>query len=202
MGNPLNPFHERIKREKIDIPTFLDTAVWNQNLQCKMIAGIDRREYRPVDLMRRTRRLGAPPPGSELDRWSNVSTLEKAKDNLQRYFSFVGLSDRFSDGLILLKHLFGWKFSSYSTYRKSRGRPKSASLDPAILAEIERRNQFDRELYEFGTKIFVEAIDRERLDLDQEAAALWDGASRKRKSMVNFGSLVIRAAASRLVSLS
>jgi hypothetical protein len=202
MGNPLNPFHQRIKQEKIDLPTFLDTARWNQNLQCKMLAGIDRRDYRPVDLMRSTRRPGAPPPGAEVDRWSNVSTLDNAKENLQRYFRFVGVSDRFSDGLILLKHVFGWKCSSYSTYRKSRGRPKSESLDPGILAEVEERNQFDRALYEFGKKLFVEAIDRAGLDLERETALLRDGTSRKRKSVADFGSVVIRAAASRMASLS
>jgi len=200
--NPLNPFHQRIKREEIDILTFLDTARWNQNLQCKMVAGIDRRDFRPVDLMRRARQLGAPPPGPELDRWSNANTLEKAKENLLRYFSFVGVSERFSEGLILLKHVFGWKFSSYASYRKSRGRPKRESLDPAILAAIEQRNEFDRALYEFGKKIFVEAIDRAGVDLAREAAVLGRGAGGKRKSVVDFGSLVIRAAASRLASLS
>jgi Sulfotransferase family len=201
MGNPLNPFHDRIKREKIDVLTFLDAGYWHQNLQCKMLAGIDRREYRPVELMRQMRRLGARPPGPELDRWSNAETLEKAKENLVRFFSFVGVSDRFSDGLVLLKHIFGWKLPSYSNYRKSRARPKTATLDPGVLAEVERRNQFDRALYEFGKEMFTQIAERTDLDLEREAATFRNSARRKRATVVDFGSTLIRAAASRLASL-
>ena len=200
-SNPANPFYHRINRERLDLLAFLDLARWNQNLQCKTIAGIDRTEFRPVKLLRRSLRPGAPPSEPELDRWSNVSVLEKAKENLVRYFSFVGVSDRYPEGLVLLKHLFGWSFSSYSSYRKSRGRPKTESLDPAILAAVEKRNEFDRALYDFGKSLFAGAIERQDIDLEREVAAIRENAIRKQESIFDFGAVAARAAASHLASL-
>ncbi|MBV9878128.1 MAG: sulfotransferase family 2 domain-containing protein [Verrucomicrobia bacterium] len=200
-ANPANPFYHRINRERLDLLAFLDLARWNQNLQCKTVAGIDRTEFRPVKLLRRSLRAGAPPSEQELDRWSNASVLEKAKENLVRHFSFVGVSDRFPEGLVLLKHLFGWRFSSYSSYRKSRGRPKTESLDPEILAAVEKRNEFDRALYDFGKRMFADTIERQDIDVEREVAAIRENAIGKQKSIFDFGGIAARAAASHLASL-
>jgi len=200
-SNPANPFYHRINRERLDLLAFLDLARWNQNLQCKTVAGIDRTEFRPVKLLRRSLRAGAPPSEPDLDRWSNASVLEKAKENLVRHFSFVGVSDRFPEGLVLLKHLFGWSFSSYSSYRKSRGRPKTESLDPAILAAVEKRNEFDRALYDFGKSMFADAIERQDIDVEREVATIRENAIRKQKSIFDFGGVAARAVASHLASL-
>src|SRR5215469_134757 len=201
-GNRFNPFYERIARENLDLPAFLDVAPWNNNLQCKTIAGIDRREFRPVELFRRMRRPGVSPADPSLDRWSNVETLERAKQNLTHYFGFVGLTERFTHSIILLKHLFGWRVCSYSSYRKSRNRPKTAALDSGILSAVEERNQFDRELYQFGKRMFETMLEQTPVDLDSETAALRAGVnSNGLASARALGSAAWRAAASRVVSL-
>jgi Sulfotransferase family len=201
-GNRFNRFYKRIAAENLDLPAFLDIAPWNNNLQCKTIAGIDRREFRPVELFRQMIQPGSGTVDPTLDRWSNVETLERAKENLTRYFGFVGLTERFSDSLVLLKHLFGWKVSSYSSYRKSRNRPKTAALDPRILAIVEERNQFDRTLYEFGKKMFEAMIEQAPADIDSETAAFRAGdSSNGFASARALSSAAWRAAASRLVSL-
>ncbi len=201
-GNPFNPFYKRIREENLDIPAFLDIAPWNNNLQCKTIAGIDRREFRPVELFRRMTQSDTGKVDPDMDRWSSAATLEKARENLIRYFGFIGLTERFTHSLMVLKHLFGWKLASYSSYRKSRNRPKTEALDPAILAAVEERNQFDRELYIFGKKVFTEFIERAGFDLEKEAAAFRVNSDNDRFTAArNFGSAAWRAAASRVVSL-
>jgi hypothetical protein len=40
----------------------------------------------------------------------NTSILEVAKQNLCQYFSVIGLVERFDETLVLLSHVFGWKF--------------------------------------------------------------------------------------------
>jgi hypothetical protein len=201
-GNRFNPFYGRINQENLDLARFLEIAPWNNNLQCKTIAGIDRRDYRPVALFREMTRSGAAAPDPSVDSSSNAETLQRAQENLRRYFSFVGLTERFTHSLVLLKHLFGWKLSSYSSYRKSRNRPKRESFDPALIAIVEERNRFDRELYEFGKVMFNELVDRLGLDLEQEAASFQTGGERNPLSVaVETGSIALRAAASRLVSL-
>ena len=199
--NRLSPFYKRLNQENIDLPTFLEITPWNSNLQCKTIAGIDRHEFRPPDLVRLMTRMGARSPDRLQDRWSNAATLEKAKENLVRYFAFVGVTERFSEGLIILKHLFGWRLSSYASYRRSSNRPKADSLDPSILALVEQRNEFDRALYEFGTKMFTDMISGLKFDLSAETAAVKASVARGRlETCRQMGSAALRAAASRAVS--
>lgn len=201
-GNPFNPFYKRIDRESLNLPAFLEIAPWNNNLQCKTIAGIDRSEYRPVELFRRMTQLGTGTVDPSLDRWSNEAILERAKENLTRYFGFVGITEKFSQSLIALKYLFGWKLSSYSSYRKSRNRPKSDVLDSGIIAAVEERNRFDRALYGFGKKLFEDFISHSSIDFEKEQAIFRAGTSNDRfTSARNLGSSAWRAAASRLVSL-
>ena len=201
-GNRFNPFHRRINQENLDLAQFLTIAPWNNNLQCKAIAGIDRRDYRPISLFREMLRPGAEGRAAGSDVWSTPEILQRAKENLQRFFGFVGLTERFPDSLVLLKHLFGWKLSSYSSYRKSRNRPRRETFAPELLSEVEGRNRFDRELYEFGKKMFDDLVSRLGIDLEREAVSLRsDGPDNQFASIMRGGSLVWRAAASRLVSL-
>ena len=202
-GNRINPFYRRINQEKLDLAQFVGIAPWNNNLQCKAIAGIDRRDYRPFGLFREMTRPGAKAPDPGLDQWSNEETLRRAQDNLRHYFGFVGLTERFPESLAVLKHLFGWKLSSYSSYRKSRNRPKRETFDPALLAVVEERNQLDRALYEFGKQMFDGSVADLKIDV-KEAAASFRAAEPKGsgfETMAHTGSLALRAAASRFASL-
>ena len=203
-GNRFNPFYRRINQENLDLAQFLAIAPWNNNLQCKAVAGIDRREYRPISLFREMTCSAAKAPDPSVDVWSNQETLRRAQDNLRQYFGFVGLTERFAESLVLLKHLFGWKLSSYSSFRKSRDRPKRETFDPALLAVVEERNQFDRALYEFGKAMFDDLVAQLDIDLKPAAASLQKvgvepGSPFDR--MVRTGSLAWRAAASRFASL-
>ena len=202
-GNQINPFYRRINQEKLDLAQFVAIAPWNNNLQCKAIAGIDRRDYRPLALFREMTQAGAKAPDPGLDRWSNEETLQRAQDNLRQYFGFVGLTERFAESLAVLKHLFGWKLSSYSSYRKSRNRPQRETFDPALLAAVEERNQFDRALYEFGKKMFDDLAARLDLDLGREAASFRRTGAEGSvlDTMAHTSSLALRAAATRLASL-
>jgi Sulfotransferase family len=201
-GNPFNPFYKRIGREGLNLPAFLDIAPWNNNLQCKTIAGIDRREFRPVEIFRRMTHPGSGTVDPSLDHWGNDAILERAKENLLCYFDFVGLTERFTHSLIALKHLFGWKLSSYSSYRKSRNRPKREALDPAIIAAVEERNRFDRALYDFGKRLFDDFVAKSSIDFEKEATLFRAGDEKKKLTVArNLGSSAWRAAASRVVSL-
>ena len=200
-GDPLTTFHRRIVREKLDLLSFLNLTPWNNNLQCKAIAGLELSEYRPASIFRRTAQLGAPAPDPNLDRYSNPHTLEVAKANLLQAFSFVGLTERFAESLVLLRRMFGWKLSSYSSYRLSRNRPERDSFDLRVLAEIERRNRFDMELYELGRELFEQAVTRHGIDVVSEAAELAGEQPGRCASIRELASVGLRIVASRAVSL-
>src|SRR5258707_12286863 len=61
-GNRFNPFYRRINQKQLDLAAFLEIVPWNNNLHCKMIAGIVRRVYRPLALFGQTTRSQASDP--------------------------------------------------------------------------------------------------------------------------------------------
>jgi hypothetical protein len=103
-----------------------------------------------------TRRIsGLEPEGG---RPSNVA-LRKAKENLRKHFSVVGVTERFNETLILLKRKFGWSGDlRYYPKHVSHGRPSLGSLSPSSVGAIMERNVLDFELYQFAMNMLDEAI--------------------------------------------
>jgi hypothetical protein len=96
--------------------------------------------------------------GSEYDAPCTPEILEKAKQNLRRHFSVVGLSERLEESLALMKLRFGWKLASYSSFNVTRSRPKKDDLPKATLDLIREKNTFDIELYQCAREIFESAL--------------------------------------------
>jgi hypothetical protein len=195
-------FHRRVKRENLDVLTFLDLTPWDNNLQCKMLAGVDREICWPRAAAHAAAKPGAPVPKGDFDSFSNAQTLERAKTNLAQNIAFLGLAERFAESLVLLKHLFGWNLTSYSNFNQSRSRPPREKLDAHTRAAIEKHNEYDMVLYEFAQQLFAQSLARSGLDIASEAAELrvvrptgFAGSIRR------YSSLAFRLAASRMVSL-
>lgn len=111
--------------------------------------------FREVD-NDQTRRIAGEEP--ELGKCTRVM-LERAKENLRRHFRVVGLTERFDETLVLLKHSFGWtKNLRYYPANLTRSRPSTSSLPPETVAAIEGRNELDLELYRFAEELFEEAV--------------------------------------------
>jgi len=130
----LHPNYWKFRREDWTLEDFVQRSP-RENVQTKMIAGAD------------------------YDEPCTAEILAKAKENL-RYFSVVGLTERFEESLALMKLRFGWKIESYSSFNLTRTRPKKRDLPQSTLDLIAERNRFDIELYECAAKLFEEAIDK------------------------------------------
>ena len=107
----------------------------NHNVQCKYISG------RPF--------VGDHHAGD-----CDEQTLEAAKENLTRYFSLVGLTERFDEGLAILKIMFGWEIAKYANFNVTSGRLKRNSLPSLTVDLIAERNKYDVALYEYAVPIF------------------------------------------------
>jgi hypothetical protein len=101
-----------------------------------------------------------------------VDTLAIAKDNLSRYFSLVGLTERFEETLALAKILFGWKIPCYTSIRKGPKRPKKEDIPPRQCALIAEYHQFDMELYSFGVSLFDRALAEHAERVSAELSAI------------------------------
>lgn len=87
--------------------------------------------------------------------------LEKAKENLRKYFIVVGITEKFDETLILLKRTFGWKNCFYIQANVSKNRMGKKELSKKTLEIIKERNALDIELHHFASEILDEAISRQ-----------------------------------------
>jgi len=125
----LHPLYWKFRREKWTVEQFVERSS-RDNVHCKIMAGAH--YHSPC----------------------TQEVFEKAQGNLSRYFSVVGLSERFEESLALMKLRFGWQLKSYGTFNVTRSRPKKGDLSQATLDLIQERNQFDVELYRQGVERF------------------------------------------------
>ena len=122
--------------------------------------------------------------------------LAMAKENLVRHFSLVGLTERFDEGLAILKIIFGWQINKYAKFNVTKTRLKQTSLPASTVELIKERNRFDVALYDFWVPIFNETRARygdavpKQIDLITQAKELskveliyYFGASEARKAI-------------------
>lgn len=86
--------------------------------------------------------------------------LESAKKNLQDYFAVVGLMERYNETLILLKRAFKWRNPYYIKINVTKNRPLKENFDKDTINLIEKYNDLDIELYEYGKKKFEESLNQ------------------------------------------
>jgi hypothetical protein len=99
----------------------------------------------------------------------SISILEKAKDNLRRYFSVVGVTEYFDETLILIKRMLGWTYEAcYLPNLVNKDRPTSASLPQKSVDAILERNELDVKLYEFAKESLYERIADQGPDFHSE----------------------------------
>jgi hypothetical protein len=135
-----------IPLEDLPLPDFLDQyeAIWS-NMCCKQIGNILRIEETPEALLHRITEL----PDEML--------YERARQVIERHFSFVGLAERFSESLVALNILRGHRRVYLWTPMQASHRPEIETIDPAIIARIEAGMRADRQLHDWALARFDRA---------------------------------------------
>ena len=125
--------YQLLSEERLGLRTLLERGTTAElfNLQTRMIAG-----------------------ESNLDRSLDRSALERAKQNLQTNFCFVGLTEEFDASLILLSRTFDWSFPFYVKKNVSQKKSWPENIDAQTHALLRQSNALDLELYEFAQKLF------------------------------------------------
>jgi len=143
----LHPLYWKLRLKKWSLEDFVRRSR-RENVQCKILAG------------------------AEYEEPCTAEICERAKENLVRYFSVVGLSERFEESLGLMKLRFGWKLQRYSSFNVTRTRPKKGDVPRSTLDLIAEKNSFDVALYELAAKLFQAAIDKHGVEVSEVARAL------------------------------
>lgn len=134
LGRPQHRLYEVIQKNNYSLHDFIlniNTRDVN-NAQIRMISGIDDKE----EFM-----------------------LEKALENIDKHFSFVGLLERYDESLLFLKNLYQWKMPYYVKQNVTTRKIKVDDIDKLTLEAIKERNNGDYILYgemkaAFNKKIF------------------------------------------------
>jgi hypothetical protein len=99
----------------------------------------------------------------------SIAMLDKAKDNLRRYFSVVGVTECFDETVILIKRTLDWADDPYYLPGLvNKERPAIASLPQKSIDIILERNELDTKLHEFARELLYERIADKGPDFNSE----------------------------------
>lgn len=73
--------------------------------------------------------------------------LEKALENIENHFSFVGTLEKFDASLLILQQIYGWPCPYYAISNKTNKRPQSLSFPKDTIETIANLNAGDLKLY-------------------------------------------------------
>jgi hypothetical protein len=145
LRRPLNPLHQKVKKERLTIEDCLRLFPQRHNLQCRLIAGVK----------------DSAIAGERL--------LDMAKEHLTKSFSVVGISERFEESLMLIATTFDWEISFYKNRKVSKTRPQIGSGTVEMIRDY---NRLDVELYEFSKGLFEQSLQKKEAAVREGLAAL------------------------------
>ena len=155
---PDHPFHKYVMPiHKLSLEDFIRLDVRQINLpnDIYMGAGVQNQQTHFFNGTLYRSALGDFAPPYEV-------SLDRAIDNIRKYFLFVGTIEDYDMFLLLLMKKMGWKFSDiFYTFRKfafTKIKPKREKISNKIIDLIERYNTDDCILYDFVNNRFNEEI--------------------------------------------
>jgi hypothetical protein len=166
----LHPMHRRIKRAGWTLEEFIQNVPRN-NIQCKYLANVG------------------------WDEEVTEAIYERARSNLERHFSVVGLTERFEETLALLKVRFGWKLDQYLSFNRTPDRPPKRKLPAPTVELIQQYNRWDVELYHAGGQLFEKQLTSHREAVTDIVAGLQRAqcATRWNRTMQTTRATVLKA---------
>ncbi len=170
--DPSHYLHQPIKEKQLSLADYALSGLSGElsNGMTRMLAGLDDFHHGEV----------------------TQTTLNQALSNLENHFAGIVLSERFDEGILLLAQDLDWKTPFYLRRKVGRQDSSSASTGKAAVAAIERRNTFDRKLYEICAGRFAARASQEQ-DLSQKLAGF-----RKKNASIGKFVFVARELKSRL----
>ncbi|MBD1381913.1 sulfotransferase family 2 domain-containing protein [Metabacillus arenae] len=85
--------------------------------------------------------------------------LSKAKENLMKHFSIVGITEMFEESVFLINQELGWKnFSLKKNINVTKNRPTRDDIPEHVIETLKKNNELDIELYHFGKELLEKKI--------------------------------------------
>ncbi|MGF1539105.1 MAG: sulfotransferase family 2 domain-containing protein [Pleurocapsa sp.] len=90
--------------------------------------------------------------------YNNSESLAIAKQNLQKHFIGVGITEQFDRSLAIFQQRLGWQKIDYESANVTPNRPQRNEISPEIITLIEKLNYLDMELYDFANLLFTKSL--------------------------------------------
>ncbi len=84
--------------------------------------------------------------------------LQIAKDNIDKHFTMVGITERLDESVVLMKNLLGFKHSFYNSSNINEKRQQRPELTASAIEAINENTLMDQQLYDYAVKRFDEQI--------------------------------------------
>lgn len=88
----------------------------------------------------------------------SIPNLQLAKENIQNYFSIVGITEMFDESLFLMKQQFSWENIYYAKKNVTGSRPTKEQLSKDTIDLIVKHNELDIELYQYAKNLMEQKI--------------------------------------------
>jgi len=96
--------------------------------------------------------------------------LEQAKHHLDAHYPVFGITERYDESVLLMKHYYGWGNPYYRTRNFSRTDLARQEVPPETLKVIQEHNALDIELYRYADQKFQAMLGRQDSAFQAELA--------------------------------
>lgn len=107
--------------------------------------------------------------------------LELAKDNIEKHFIAVGITEMFNESLYMMKQKLGWGDITYKQFNVNPKRPTTDTFSKEVIDCIKENNALDIELYNWAKSRFKHEMGRldprSRKELEDYKSSLCKGSS-------------------------
>lgn len=114
----------------------------------------------------------------------NEKMLEKAKSNLNNYFSVVGTLESFDKTVLSIKEVLGYNNVFYSKTNVSKSK-NDQQIDSNLIEMIKSENELDLELYNYVLKLQEEMFSRLMIDQKLKAFKQMNNLYSLYRSLIN-----------------
>lgn len=125
---------------------------YRDNLQVRMLAATDRS---------RDAECGQP---------CTRKTLERAKENVEKYVPILGLTEQFDEYMLLLCRHYGWRFPYYARMNENKGKERREKVRADLIDQLRESNAYDIEFYEWAKQRFENQVAAFGPTFDQQLA--------------------------------
>lgn len=114
----------------------------------------------------------------------NESTLEKAIENLEKFYPVFGLTERYNESMVLLSKYFDFPFPYYLLLNEGKNKQISKITEEAKEV-IYETNSLDIKLYKYATNRFQNLIDLQGADFVSDVTKFEKNNNFLRKVKIN-----------------